>query len=114
MYVSRQSRRFVVPAASRSGTGSPEGCRNGTLTAGRFILEAKRPFVIDLRRPLPAATGRYAHVILRRLRAHLDGLVNADELDALDILPGDGNDGLLRRDDLTVRTTRTVWVARRP
>ena len=36
-------------------------------------------------------------------QAALDTLIDSDE-----------PDGVLRRDDLTVRTTRTVWAARRP
>jgi SAM-dependent methyltransferase len=85
------------------------------LSRAGFTLEAKRPFVIDLRRPLPAATGRYAQVSLRRLRAHLDGLMNADDLATLDtLIDSDGSDGVLQRDDLAVRTTRTLWVAKRP
>ena len=52
---------------------------------------------------------------LQTLRSDLDGRLSADDLAALDtLLDSDGPDGVLRRDDLTVRTTRTVWVARRP
>jgi SAM-dependent methyltransferase len=84
------------------------------LRAG-FTLEAKRPFVIDLQRPLPAATGRYAQACLQRLRGHLDGLVDGEDLATLDtLIDSDGPNGVLRRQDLTVRTTRTVWVAKRP
>jgi hypothetical protein len=41
--------------------------------------------------------------------------MSADDLATLDtLIDSDGPDGILRRDDLTVRTARTVWVARRP
>jgi hypothetical protein len=41
--------------------------------------------------------------------------MSADDLATLDtLINSDGPDGVLRRDDLTVRTTRTVWVAKRP
>jgi SAM-dependent methyltransferase len=81
-----------------------------------FTIEAERFFGIDLTSPLPEATGRYARATLRRLRSGLDGReVNADDLAALDTLvDGDGPGSLLRRDDLGVRASRTVWVARRP
>jgi SAM-dependent methyltransferase len=84
------------------------------LTAAGFTVEAERVFAIDLAAPLPAAAGRYAQSALRRMRAGLTGLT-AEDLATLDLLlDSDGPDGLLRRDDLVVRTTRTVWVARRP
>ncbi|MFG1678748.1 class I SAM-dependent methyltransferase [Nonomuraea sp. NPDC049269] len=85
------------------------------LVRAGFVLEAKRPFVVDLPAPLPAATARYAQVCLRNLHSHLDGRLPADDLAALDVvLDSDGPHSVLRRDNLTVRTTRTTWVARRP
>jgi hypothetical protein len=78
-------------------------------------IEAERTFAIDLEPPLPAAAGRYAQASLRRIRPSLDGRMSADDLAALDtLLDSDGPDSVLRRDDVTVRTTRTVWAARRP
>ena len=83
-------------------------------TAG-FTVEAERTFRIDLARPLPVAAGRYAQASLRRMRSGLDGRLTADDLATLDTLvDGDNSLGVLRRDDLTVRAARTVWVARRP
>ena len=83
-------------------------------TAG-FTVEAERTFRIDLAHPLPAATGRYAQAFLRRMRSGLDGRLDADDLATLDVLvDGENSLGVLRRDDLTVRAARTVWVARRP
>jgi len=41
--------------------------------------------------------------------------MSADDLATLDaLLDSDGPASFLQRDDLTVRTARTVWVARRP
>ncbi|WP_329430277.1 class I SAM-dependent methyltransferase [Streptosporangium sp. NBC_01495] len=95
--------------------GGPADAASAHLSPAGFTLEAKRSFVIDLRDPLPAAARRYAQVSLRRVRAHLDGLLDAGDLATLDtLIDGDGPDGVLRRDDLAVRSTRTVWVARRP
>ena len=80
-----------------------------------FTSQARRAFAIDLRSPLPAAAGRYAQAALGRIRSSLDGRISDGDLAALDtLLDGDGPGSLLRRDDLSVRTTRTVWVARRP
>ena len=84
------------------------------LTQAGFTIEAERTFAIDLEPPLPAAAGRYAQVSLRRMRPSLDGRMSDDDLAALDtLIDSDGPDSVLRRDDLTVRTTRTVWAARR-
>jgi SAM-dependent methyltransferase len=80
-----------------------------------FTVEAERPFAIDLKAPLPESAGRYALASLRRARPGLDGKLSAEDLATLDtLLDSDGPEGILRRDDLTVRATRTVWMARRP
>jgi SAM-dependent methyltransferase len=85
------------------------------LSRAGFTIDAERPFVIDLAAPLPAATGRYAQATLRRIRSGLDGRMSPDDLAALDtLIDSDGPDGALHRGDLTVRTARTVWAARRP
>jgi SAM-dependent methyltransferase len=85
------------------------------LSQAGFVIEAKRSFVIDLTPPLPASAGRYAQASLRRMRSGLDSQMTADDLAVLDtLIDSDGPDGVLQRDDLTVRTARTVWVARRP
>ncbi len=99
-------------AAELPHLGSDWGSR---LSHAGFTIEAERPFAIDLTPPLPAATGRYAQASLRRMRSNLDSRISADDLATLDtLIDSDGPDGLLQRDDLTVRTARTVWVARRP
>jgi SAM-dependent methyltransferase len=85
------------------------------LTRAGFAVEAVRPFAVDLQAPLPDAVGRYAQATLARLREHLADRLDAEDLAALDrLLDEEGPDSILRRDDLTVRTGRTVWVARRP
>ena len=85
------------------------------LSQAGFTIEEERPFAIDLTPPLPASTGRYAQASLRRVRSSLDGRMGADDLATLDtLLDSDGPDGVLQRGDLTVRATRTVWVASRP
>ena len=82
------------------------------LVKAGFTVEAERPFVIALTAPLPPATGRYAQISLRRLRSGLGDRLDATDRARLDaLLEGDA---LLSRTDLTVRTTRTVWLAVRP
>jgi SAM-dependent methyltransferase len=85
------------------------------LTGAGFTIEARRTFAIDLAPPLPAAARRFAQAWLRRLRSGLESVLSAEDLATLDTLTdGDGPASVLRRGDLTVRTTRTVWAARRP
>jgi trans-aconitate methyltransferase len=80
------------------------------LTGAGFLIEAERRFDVDLRPPLPAAAISYAQLTLHRARHGLDGRLSAEDLADLDAtaaaIPG--------RDDLAVRTSRTVWLARRP
>jgi ubiquinone/menaquinone biosynthesis C-methylase UbiE len=85
------------------------------LEQGGFAILGKRTFTIDLAPPHPAATGRYARAYLRRIRPVLEGAMAADDLAALDtLIDSDGPDGVLHRNDLTVRGTRTAWIACRP
>ncbi|WP_338119989.1 methyltransferase [Streptomyces scopuliridis] len=92
--------------------GSDWGAR---LTGAGFTIEAERVFAIELTPPLPASAARYAQVSLRRLRTGMASRLDADDLATLDtLLDGEGPDSLSRRDDLTVRHTRTIWAARRP
>ncbi|MCA2213932.1 class I SAM-dependent methyltransferase [Jidongwangia harbinensis] len=80
------------------------------LTAAGLTVEAEQRFDIALQPPLPPAAGRYAHVTLHRMRERLDDRLGAGDLAALDAVTA----GIADRDDLTVRATRTVWLARRP
>jgi ubiquinone/menaquinone biosynthesis C-methylase UbiE len=99
-------------AAELPHLGSDWGSR---LRGAGFTVEAERTFTIELTSPLPAATGRYAQVSLRRLRSGLDDRVDDGDRAMLDALVADhGPDSVLHRDDLVVRAERTVLVARRP
>jgi SAM-dependent methyltransferase len=80
------------------------------LAEADFTIEAERTFDIVLPPPLPAAARRYAEVSLQRARHGLDGRLAASDLAALDAAVA----GVPGRDDLTVRSSRTVWLARRP
>ncbi|MFB4277975.1 trans-aconitate 2-methyltransferase [Nonomuraea sp. MTCD27] len=86
------------------------------LAKAGFSVEAERVFTIDLTPPLPDSAGRYAQASLRRMRTGLDGVLDSDDLAALDrLLDDDGGPGsVLRRDDLHVRARRMAWAARRP
>jgi SAM-dependent methyltransferase len=85
------------------------------LTAAGFVLAATRTVTVDSGRSGSAAVGRYALASLQRMRASVADSLDAADLAALDrLLDPDGPDGIARRADLTVRTERTVWAARRP
>jgi ubiquinone/menaquinone biosynthesis C-methylase UbiE len=80
------------------------------LTKAGFSTVTEKTFVVDLTSPLPASAGRYAQASLRRMRSGLDGRLSADDVALLDAYI-DGPEGVLTRDDLVVRTTRSVLVA---
>jgi SAM-dependent methyltransferase len=80
------------------------------LAEAGFTVEAERRFDIALDPPLPDLARRYAQVSLQRMRHGAEGRVSADDLTALDTLI----DGVLDRDDLTIRAARAVLVGRRP
>ncbi|MCX5008182.1 class I SAM-dependent methyltransferase [Streptomyces sp. NBC_00638] len=85
------------------------------LTAAGFTVEADRTVTVNMGPPHTDAVGRYALNSLRRLRGGVAQALAAEDLTALDgLLDNDSPHGILRRDDLTVRTERTVWAARRP
>ena len=74
-----------------------------------FTVEAERRFDVVLNPPLPAAATRYAQLTLHRAQDNLDGKLGADDLADIDAVIA----AIPSRDDLTVRTSRTVWLARR-
>jgi SAM-dependent methyltransferase len=84
-----------------------------------FAVEAERTFDIRLqagtRAPSERETvRRYASSSLRRVRDAVAAELAPRDLTALDaLLAPDGPSALSRRNDLEVRTTRTVWAARR-
>ncbi|WP_432147089.1 hypothetical protein [Streptomyces sp. bgisy084] len=57
----------------------------------------------------------YAQVCLAKLRSHATEFLDTDDLAALDTLPDETQPhSIVRRADLSVRTSRTTWIARRP
>lgn len=84
------------------------------LTAAGFTVEAERTVTVNIGPPYTEAVGRYALSSLRRIRGSVAESLTAEDLAALDrLLDTDSPRSLLRRGDLTVRTERTVWAARR-
>jgi SAM-dependent methyltransferase len=79
------------------------------ITHAGFREVTERHFDIHLQPPLPAAAARYAEVSLRRMRHGLEERLSSSDLAALDKIVT----GLAGRDDLSVHTERTVWLARR-
>jgi hypothetical protein len=60
------------------------------------------------------AAGRYALSSLRRMCGGVAAVLTAEDLTALDQLLDTGSPhSILRRTDLSVRTERVVWAARR-
>jgi len=83
------------------------------LVAAGFTLDGERTVHVDLGRS--DAVGRYALTSLRRIRGAVADALPAEDLAALDrLLDTDGPGSVLRREDLGVRTERTVWAARQP
>jgi SAM-dependent methyltransferase len=80
------------------------------LAEAGFTVEDERHVDIALQPPLPAAAGRYAQISLERMRERLADRLSPADLSTLDDIVA----GLPHRDDLIVRTARTVWVALRP
>lgn len=110
-----EARSHAILAEARARDLPHIGDDWGTrLRAAGFLIEQHQTFDIDLRAPLPAATGRYAQASLRRARTGLEDRLSETDIAALDMLLGDGPESLLRRDDLRVRATRSLWLARRP
>lgn len=83
------------------------------LTAAGYTVAAERTVVVDEQASRSAAFDRYALLVLGRLRGALADELPAEDLAALDrLLDTDGPDSILRRDDLVIRTERSVWAAR--
>jgi hypothetical protein len=84
------------------------------LTAAGFTLDGARTITVHIEQSRSEAVGRYALSGLRGLRDAVADALPAEDLTALDrMLDTDSPYSLLRRDDLAVRTERTVWAARR-
>ncbi|MFI5681981.1 class I SAM-dependent methyltransferase [Streptomyces cellulosae] len=84
------------------------------LTAAGFTVEGERTIAVNLEGSRSEAIGRYATGVLQRIRSVIADRLSSEDLTALDqLLDTSRPHSILRRDDLTVRTERTVWAARR-
>ncbi|MET8685179.1 class I SAM-dependent methyltransferase [Streptomyces sp. NPDC004732] len=94
------------------------------LTAAGFTVEGERIIAVNIEGARTEGThtedartetiGRYALSVLQRIRTAVADTLAPDDLAALDrLLDTSSSHSILRRDDLTVRTERTVWAARR-
>ncbi|MFF3584924.1 class I SAM-dependent methyltransferase [Streptomyces mirabilis] len=84
------------------------------LTAAGFTVEGERTMAVNLEGSRSEAIGRYATGVLQRIRSVIADRLSSEDLTALDqLLDTSSPHSILRRDDLTVRTERTVWAARR-
>lgn len=125
--------RFLPPGAPSDRPGLEERChaaREGLHAErvphrgadwGRLLADAgftpagTRTLTVHVGAAEHPAVGAYALGSLRRLRHGAAGSLSPEDLAALDrLLDTDGPHSLLRRDDLAVRTERSVWAARRP
>lgn len=83
------------------------------LAAAGFTVESERTISVHVEGSGSAAVGRYALRSLERLRAGAHALAAEDRDSLNQLLDTDGPLSVLRRDDLALRTERTVWAARR-
>ncbi|MGW0872860.1 class I SAM-dependent methyltransferase [Streptomyces sp. NPDC002740] len=124
--------RFLPGSAPQDAPGLEERCHTaldhrhaeriphrgadwGTeLAKAGFTVEAERTVTVDIGPSRTDAVGRYALSSLRRIRGGVAATLAPGDLAALDrLLDTDSPHSVLRRTDLTVRTERTVWAARR-
>ncbi|MFC8366746.1 class I SAM-dependent methyltransferase [Streptomyces sp. NPDC057238] len=84
------------------------------LAAAGFTVEGERTIAVNIEGSRSEAIGRYATGVLQRIRSAIAERLSPEDLGALDqLLDTSSPHSILRRDDLTVRTERTVWAARR-
>ncbi|MEU6181336.1 class I SAM-dependent methyltransferase [Streptomyces coeruleorubidus] len=84
------------------------------LTAAGFTVEGERTVAVNIEGSRSEAIGRYALGVLQRIRSVIADRLSPEDLAAIDqLLDTSSPRSILLRDDLTVRTERTVWAARR-
>lgn len=84
------------------------------LTAAGFTVEDERTITVSVPGDRGDAIGRYARSGMQRIRAAAAPALSPEDLAALDeLLDIDSPRSILRRNDLAVRTERSIWAARR-
>nr|WP_218153925.1 class I SAM-dependent methyltransferase [Nonomuraea pusilla] len=124
--------RFLPADAPENRPGLEERCHRATdgfhaehvrhrgadwgrmLAAAGFTVEDVRTITVNIEGDGSEAIGRYAQGSLQRIRGAAAPALSPEDLAALDeLLDTESPHSILRRDDLAVRTERTVWAARR-
>lgn len=124
--------RFLPPTAPEDRPGLEERCHAATqqrhahdmphrgadwgpkLTAAGFTVQDSLTVDVNVESSRSDAVGAYALAALQGVRNAAADALSADDLVALDqLLDTTSPHSILRRHDLAVRTTRTVWAARR-
>lgn len=83
------------------------------LASAGFTIAGERTVAAHVEASRNPAVGPFALASLRRLRHSVEDALDPDDLAAIDrLLDSESPHYLLRRDDLVVRTERTVWAAR--
>ncbi|WP_437032780.1 class I SAM-dependent methyltransferase [Streptomyces sp. enrichment culture] len=110
-----EDRCHAVRAAFHAEHAPHRGADWGPMLADAgFTPAGTRTVTVHIDGARHPSVGAYALGSLRRLRQGIDSLLDAEDVAALDrLLDTDGPHSILRRDDLAVRTERTVWAARR-
>ncbi|MEV6300276.1 methyltransferase domain-containing protein [Actinoplanes sp. NPDC051861] len=84
------------------------------LKAAGFTVQEERTLDVEIAAPLPPLALRYARAILQRFTVTLaDRLSPADQAALHELLTATGPDALEHRPDLTVRSSRDVWITTR-
>ncbi|MGI8459594.1 MAG: class I SAM-dependent methyltransferase [Propionibacteriaceae bacterium] len=125
--------RFLPPTAPKERPGLEDRCHAATqqfhadqlphrgadwgprLAAAGFALQDS--LIVDVNIPSAdhCAVAPYALATLQRIRGAVADALAADDLAALDqLLDTSSSHSIVRRTDLAVQTTRTVWAARAP
>ncbi|HET6628080.1 MAG TPA: methyltransferase domain-containing protein [Nocardioidaceae bacterium] len=99
-------------AMARAGWNSHPDWRPHLERAG-FEIAGQRTFEIEAD-PASPSIERYARGLLSNIRSGLDDQLSTDDLDTLDHLLVDDDPHAVLRRQLTMRSSRTAWVAQRP
>ncbi|HZZ96327.1 MAG TPA: class I SAM-dependent methyltransferase [Jatrophihabitantaceae bacterium] len=84
------------------------------IEAAGFTLVSEQTFALEVSVPYPPSARHLAQLWLQRVRSSIADHLAQDDLDALAILlDTDGPEAVQRRDDLQIRGTRIVTIARR-
>jgi len=82
------------------------------ITGAGFQVVASRTFDLEIRPPLSPDAARYVLGYLKRGRSVVESVLGAEDLATLDALTSaDGPASILRRSDVHIRGSRTLWIA---